>query len=178
MVRGDSAFGTKKVITTCVEQGVEFSLAVARNTRINAAIEAIDETAWTPVHYPGAVEDPDTGALISDAEVAETSYTLPLGRGRTLTVRLVVRQVKDARRPDGLFPVWHHHPFMTNSELPHHRGRHHPPPPRHHRNHLRRPDRRAADWHPVRAVRRELRLAGCRGDHPQPAARRRNPGRR
>jgi len=118
MVRGDSAFGTKKVITTCVEQGVEFSLAVARNTRINAAIEAIDETAWTPVHYPGAVEDPDTGALISDAEAAETPYTLRLGRGRTFTVRLVVRRVKDARYPDGLFPVWRHHPFMTNSELP------------------------------------------------------------
>ena len=29
--------------------------------RISAAIEAIDETAYTPVHYPGAVEDPDTG---------------------------------------------------------------------------------------------------------------------
>ena len=29
MVRGDSAFGTKKVIATCVEEGVEFSLSVA-----------------------------------------------------------------------------------------------------------------------------------------------------
>jgi hypothetical protein len=118
MLRGDSAFGTKKVITTCVEQGAEFSLSVSRNKRISAAIEAIDEHAWTPVHYPGAVEDPDTGQLISDAEVAEIPYTLRCGRARTLTVRLVVRRVKDARYPDALFPVWRHHPFVTNSTLP------------------------------------------------------------
>jgi hypothetical protein len=118
MVRGDSAFGTKKVITTCVQEGVEFSLSVSRNKRISAAIEGIDEAAYTPVHYPGAVEDPDTGQLISDAEVAETPYTLRLGRGRTVTARLIVRRVKDARYPDGLFPVWRHHPFVTNSELP------------------------------------------------------------
>ena len=70
------------------------------------------------MHYPGAVQDPDTGLLISDAEVAETPYPLRLGSGRTLTVRLVVRRVKDARYPDALFPVWRHHPFVTNSELP------------------------------------------------------------
>ena len=96
MLRGDSAFGTKKVIATCVD-GAEFSLSVSRNKRISAALEGIDEAAYTPVHYPGAIEDPDTGALISDAQVAETPYTLRLGRGRTLTVRLVVRRVKDAR---------------------------------------------------------------------------------
>jgi hypothetical protein len=118
MVRGDSAFGTKKVITTCVAEDVEFSLSVSRNKRINAAIAGIDEAAYAPVHYPGAVEDPDTGALISDAEVAETPYPLRLGRGRMLTVRLVVRRVKDARYPDALFPVWRYHPFVTNSTLP------------------------------------------------------------
>ena len=40
-----------------------------------AAIAAIDDTAWTPVSYPGAVRDPDTGEWISDAEVAEIPYT-------------------------------------------------------------------------------------------------------
>ena len=91
---------------------------MSRNKRISAAIEGIDEAAYTPVHYPGAVPDPDTGQLISDAEVAETPYPLRLGSGRTITVRLVVRRVKDARYPDALFPVWRHHPFVTNSELP------------------------------------------------------------
>ena len=70
------------------------------------------------MHYPGAVLDPDTGALISDAEVAETGYTLAIrGHGR-VTARLVVRRVKDARYPDALFPVWRYHPFFTNSDLP------------------------------------------------------------
>ena len=118
MVRGDSMFGTKKVIGACIQHGIEFSLSVSRNKRITAAMEAIDEAAYTPVHYPGAVKDPDTGALISDAQVAETPYTLRLARGRTLTARLVVRRVKDARYPDALFPVWRYHPFVTNSELP------------------------------------------------------------
>ncbi len=117
LVRGDLAFGTKKVITTCLADGVEFSLSVSRNKRLTAAIEAIDEAAYTPVHYPGAVTDPDTGALISDAEVAETPYPLRLGRGRTIIVRLVVRRIKDARYRDGLFPVWRYHPFVTNSDL-------------------------------------------------------------
>jgi hypothetical protein len=118
MLRGDSAFGTKKVITACLDEHIEFSLALARNRRVTAAIEAIEETAFTAVHYPGAVTDPDTGALISDAEVAETGYTLTIrGHGR-YTARLVVRRVKDARYPDGLFPVWRYHPFFTNSQLP------------------------------------------------------------
>ena len=117
MLRGDSAFGSKKVIAACVGESVEFSLSMARNRAITTAIEAIDESAYTPVHYPGAVTDPDTGALISDAEVAETPYTLQLGRGKRITARLVVRRVKDARYPDALFPVWRYHPFFTNSDL-------------------------------------------------------------
>jgi hypothetical protein len=118
MLRGDSMFGNKKVIGACIDDGVEFSLSVTRNTRITKAIEAIDEAAYSPVHYPGAVTDPDTGQLMSDAEVAETPYTLRLGRGKKITARLVVRRVKDARYPDALFPVWRYHPFLTNSELP------------------------------------------------------------
>jgi hypothetical protein len=117
MARGDSAFGTKKVIGACLDEQVEFSLTLGRNRRVTQAIETIDDDAFTPVHYPGAVEDPDTGTLISDAEVAETPYTLTVrGHGR-LTARLVVRRVKDARYPDALFPVWRYHPFFTNSDL-------------------------------------------------------------
>ena len=118
MLRGDSAFGTKKVIAACLDEGIEFSVTLSRNKRVTKAIAAIDDDAWTPVHYPGAVVDPDTGALISDAEVAETTHTLSIrGRGR-VTARLVVRRVKDANYPDALFPVWRYHPFFTNSDLP------------------------------------------------------------
>src|ERR1700757_681201 len=65
MARGDSAFGTKKVIGACLDEQVEFSLTLSRNRRVTKAIDSIDDDVWTPVHYPGAVEDPDTGALIS-----------------------------------------------------------------------------------------------------------------
>jgi hypothetical protein len=117
MARGDSAFGNKAVIGAAVKAGIEFSLVMTRNPRITRAIESIDEQAWTPVHYPGAVTDPDTGELISDAEVAEVGYTAFSGRHQ-ITARLVVRRVKDANHPDGLFPVWRYHPFFTNSDLP------------------------------------------------------------
>ena len=50
-------------------------LGADQEPSVNRAIGTIDENAWTPVHYPGEVTDPDTGELISDAEVAETEYT-------------------------------------------------------------------------------------------------------
>jgi len=52
------------------------------------------------------VRDPDTGAWISDAEVAEIAYTAFGSSSDRITARLVVRRVKDARYPDALFPVW------------------------------------------------------------------------
>ena len=64
------------------------------------------------------MRDPDTGAWISDAEVAEISYTAFIGRPEETTARLIVRRVKDANHLDALFPVWRYHPFLTNSELP------------------------------------------------------------
>ena len=36
-----------------------------------------------------------------------------------VTARLIVRRVKDANQPeDGLFPIWRYHPFFTNSTEP------------------------------------------------------------
>jgi hypothetical protein len=118
VVRGDSAYGTRSVIGACVRHEAQFSLAVTRNTAVQRAIAAIPDTAWTPVAYPGAVRDPDTGAWISDAEVAETRYTAFAGTPEAITARLVVRRVKDANHLDALFPVWRHHPFFTNTDLP------------------------------------------------------------
>ena len=118
LVRGDSAYGSRAVIGACVRHKAQFSLVMTRNKAVQRAITAIPETAWTPVAYPGAVRDPDTGASISDAEVAETSYTAFTGRPEEITARLIVRRVKDANHLDTLFPVWRHHPFLTNTELP------------------------------------------------------------
>jgi hypothetical protein len=115
LVRGDSAYGNGKVITAVVTTGARYSFTMARNPAIDAAIAAIPEQAYTPVHYPGAVTDPDTGQLISDAQVAETEYTAFTGSRHETTGRLVVRRVLDANTQDPLFPVWRYHPFLTNT---------------------------------------------------------------
>lgn len=118
LVRGDSAYGNRKVVRTCLRAGAQFSLVMTRNPAVDRAIDAIDDDAWTAVSYPGAVRDPDTGAWISDAEVAEIPYTAFASTPDRITARLVVRRVKDARFPDALFPVWRYHPFFTNTDLP------------------------------------------------------------
>ena len=120
VVRGDSAYGSRAVIRVCLRYGAVFSLVLTRNAAVQRAINAIAEDGWTPVRYPGAVHDPETGAWISDAEVAETAYTLAeSGSCPAVTARLIVRRVKDATGPqDGLFPIWRYHPFFTNSTEP------------------------------------------------------------
>jgi hypothetical protein len=121
LVRGDSAYGNRAVVRACRRGKAEFSLVMTKNRAIQQAIAAIPDTAWTPVRYPGAVQDPDTGVWISDAEVAEITYTAFARTQDRITARLVVRRVKDARYPDGsgaLFPVWRYHPFFTNTDLP------------------------------------------------------------
>lgn len=118
LVRGDSAYGTRAVIRACRRAGVRFSLVLTKNPAVRRAIAAIPEHAWTPVKYPGAVRDPDTGEWISDAEVAEIPYTAFASTKDRITARLIVRRVKDARYPDALFPVWRYHPFFTDSTEP------------------------------------------------------------
>jgi Transposase DDE domain group 1 len=118
LVRGDSAYGNGTVVAACRRAGARFSLVLTKTRTVAAAIDAIDEDAWTPVSYPGAVRDPDTGEWISDAEVAEIPYTAFGSTDHPVTARLIVRRVKDARYPDALFPVWRYHPFFTDSDEP------------------------------------------------------------
>lgn len=118
LVRGDAAYGSAAVVTACRRHGAAFSLVLARNPAVQRAIDAIAEDAWTPVRYPGAVQDPDTAAWISDAEVAEIAYTAFASTKNPVTARLIVRRVKDANQAHGLFPVWRYHPFFTNSTQP------------------------------------------------------------
>ncbi|NOQ00294.1 IS1380 family transposase [Mycolicibacterium fortuitum] len=118
LVRGDSAYGNSTVVAACRRAGARFSLVLTKTRAVAAAIDAIDDTAWIPVKYPGAVRDPDTGGWISDAEVAETTYTAFSSTDHPVTARLIVRRVKDARYPDALFPVWRYHPFFTDTDEP------------------------------------------------------------
>jgi hypothetical protein len=119
LVRGDSAYGNSAVALASRRAGAQFSLVLAKNSTVTKAIATIPEDAWTPVHYPGAVQDPDTGALISDAEVAEVAaFTAFASTKQPVTARLIVRRVRDQARLAELFPVWRHHPFLTDSTEP------------------------------------------------------------
>jgi hypothetical protein len=118
LVRGDSAYCSGTVITAILRAGARFSLAIAANPAVAAAIASIDDDAFVPVQYPGAVIDPDTGQLISDAQVAEVPYTAFADTRHEITARLIVRRVLDANTQDPLFPVWRYHPFFTNTTEP------------------------------------------------------------
>jgi hypothetical protein len=115
LLRGDSAYGNSAVVGACVQAGVRFSVVLTKNRAVNRAIATITDDAWTPVRYPGAVVDPDTGELISDAEVAEVAFTAFASTKHPVTARLVVRRVRDRAKLAELFPVWRFHPFFTNS---------------------------------------------------------------
>ncbi len=97
---------------------MRFSLVLIKNSTVVQAIETIEEDAWIPVPYPGSCEDPETGELISDAEVAEVEFTAFPSTNKPVKGRLIVRRVRDQAKLDELFPVWRHHPFFTNSIEP------------------------------------------------------------
>jgi len=118
LVRGDSAYCSGKVVAAVVKAGARFSFAIARNPAVDAAIGGIPDGQYTPVHYPGAVTDPHTGELISDAQVAEVEFTAFAGTRYEITGWLVVRRVLDANTQDPLFPVWRYHPFFTSATEP------------------------------------------------------------
>lgn len=118
LVRGDSAYGNSAVVKACLAGGARFSVVLTRNRAVAAAIATIEESAWAPVRYPGAFTDPDSGELISDAEVAEVQFTAFASTTNPVTARLIVRRVRDRNHPDALFPVWRYHPFFTNNTEP------------------------------------------------------------
>jgi hypothetical protein len=118
LVRGDSAYGVGPVVTACLKAGVRFSVVLIKKPAVATAIAGIAEDGWIPVRYPGAVTDPDTGELISDAEVAEVPFTAFTSTKTPVTARLIVRRVRDRARTDELFPVWRYHPFFTNTTEP------------------------------------------------------------
>ena len=128
IVRMDSAYYAAEVLHAIRRAGARFSVTVPLNAKVRAAIAAIPEQAWTPVRYPRAIFDDQLGCWISEAEVAETSYTaftgVPATRWRhavprPIGARLIIRRVKDQNTPAGgqgeLFPAWRHHAVFTDS---------------------------------------------------------------
>jgi hypothetical protein len=119
LMRADSAFYTKKVIWTCRRHGVYFSVATRLDAKIRSACEAISEDRWIDIKYPQAIWDEDEQRWISDAQIAETSYTAFEGTRWAITARLIVRRVKrldpQAAGQDELFPLYRYHAVFTDS---------------------------------------------------------------
>ena len=127
ILRADSQFYNAGVIAACRRVSARFSVTTGMNPSIKRAVHSIPDTAWQQITYPTAVPDPDTGELISGAEVAEIpAYTAFTGRRKAeqVTARLIVRRVRDLARPatvgeqGELFPVWRYHPFFTDNRAP------------------------------------------------------------
>jgi Transposase DDE domain group 1 len=124
IVRADSKFYTAGVAATAARYGAHVSLTTGTNPSVTAAIGQIPDTAWTPIHYPNAFVDTETGELVSDAEVAEIGYTAFTSHPKRQHVagRLIVRRVKrltPKANPgqDGLFDVWRHHAVFVTGDI-------------------------------------------------------------
>jgi hypothetical protein len=106
-VRGDSGFWSWALIDTLHRLGAHWSITVPMHKEIRARIDAINETAWTPISYPDGGE----------AQVAET--TIGAGKSKRLgEVRLVVRRTRLSDPAQAaLWPDWRYHAFITDLDL-------------------------------------------------------------
>jgi len=123
VMRADSAFYSRKVIWAAIANGAKFSVTVRMDKKVKTAIAGIGEDAWMAIKYPKAVWDSDEQRWISDAQIAETSYTAFAGTKHAVTARLIVRRVRrlDPKAHAGqeeLFPSWRYHAVFTDSPNP------------------------------------------------------------
>jgi hypothetical protein len=120
VVRADSAFYAKTVISACRRRGVRFSVTTRIDAKIRTACDSISDEQWTCIKYPQAIFDEDTGKWISDAQIAETSYTAFTGTRHQVTARLIVRRTRrdDPTQIPGqeeLVPTYRYHAVFTDS---------------------------------------------------------------
>jgi hypothetical protein len=96
LLRADSGFWSAKTFDRLDRAGWQFSIGVRLQPQVRAAIEQIDEHAWTTLEdYPPT----------SIAQIAEATLN-----GR----RLIVRRVRTLDRQGELLPSWELFPFVTN----------------------------------------------------------------
>lgn len=100
ILRADSQFYNAGVIAACRRAGVRFSITAGMNPFIKRAVHSIPDDAWQQIIYPTALSDPETGELISDAEVAEKrNGCRTLSRARSPLTNLQVRRPGGRSRP-------------------------------------------------------------------------------
>jgi hypothetical protein len=120
VVRADSAFYAKTVITTCHRRKVRFSITTRIHAKIRTACDSITDDQWIHIKYPQAIFDEDTGRWISDAQIAETVYTAFAGTRHAVTARLIVRRIRrddpaQIPRQQELLPTYRYHAVFTDS---------------------------------------------------------------
>jgi hypothetical protein len=118
----DSVYYGAETIAAIRRSGSFFSVTIPASTSVRTAIAAIPDDAWTAIRYPSAILDGQLGCWVSDAEVAETSYTAFTSKKKCLhvTARLIVRRVRDQNKKAAhgqgeLFPAWRYHAVFTDS---------------------------------------------------------------
>jgi hypothetical protein len=122
VTRTDSAYYGAETLAAIRRAGSFFSVTIPASAAVRTAITAIPEDAWTAIRYPSAIWDDQLGCWVSDAEVAETTYTAFTSKKKSLhvTARLIVRRVRDQNKKAAhgqgeLFPVWRYHAVFTDS---------------------------------------------------------------
>ena len=102
-LRADSGFYNHKVVDACRAADVRYSITAKLYPGLKKVIEAIDESAWTPIAYC--------------ADVAETTYT-PFGT-KGQPCRLIVRRVRPTPGSQlALFTEFSYHAFITDRRGP------------------------------------------------------------
>jgi len=133
VVRMDCAFYSRKVLWAVRRGGARFSVTARADAKVQAACHAIPEQQWVDIKYPQAIWDEAEQRWISDAQIAETTYTAFAATRQAITARLVVRRVKrlNPRQRLGqeeLFAAYRYHAVFTDSPFilvqaeAHHRG--------------------------------------------------------
>ncbi len=99
-----------------------FSVTVRMDPKVKRAIATITDDAWTPIEYPNAIYDEQTGQWISDAEIATVAYTAFASKhAHRAEGELIVRRVKRLNpksTPQGqgeLFATYRYHAVFTDS---------------------------------------------------------------
>lgn len=123
LVRADSAYCSSAILQAVSKAGARFSIGMPLNRRVRAAITTIEDSAWVRIEYPWAIPDPDTGELISAAEIAEIPFTAFASKpkARHVTARLIVRRIPErnpSKLQDPLFPAYRFHALFTDSTAP------------------------------------------------------------
>jgi len=101
-LRADSGFYNHKVVDACRAAAVRYSITAKLSNGMKKVIEAIDESAWTPIPY-----------FFDGADVAETTYR-PFG-AKGQPCRLIVRRVRPTPGSQlALFTEFSYHAFITD----------------------------------------------------------------